>query len=116
MTVKRRGHEMKIIIGGQSQQASNRDPALIRLVAKAHLLRLHLETGKATSIKEFAQAHNIDHADAKRMLPLGFLAPDIVEAILLGQQPLDLTTLALKNGYKLPIPWSDQRAQLGFPV
>ena len=50
------------------------------------------------------------------MLPLGYLAPDIVEAILAGQQPADLTALSLKNGYSLPMIWSEQRAQLGFPA
>ena len=64
----------------------------------------------------YATAQNIDHADAKRMLPLGYLAPDIVEAILLGQQPTNLTALSLKNGYSLPIIWSEQRVQLGFHV
>ena len=60
--------------------------------------------------------HNIDHADAKRMLPLGYLAPDIVEAILAGRQPEDLTALSLKKGYDLPLAWNEQRTYLGFPA
>jgi hypothetical protein len=48
------------------------------------------------------------------MLPLGYLAPDIVEAILSGYQPADLTMLQLKSGYDLPILWTEQRIHLGF--
>jgi len=68
-----------------------------------------------SSIKAFAEKHSIDHADAKRLLPLGYLAPDIVETILSGRQPVHLTLRDLKRSYKLPILWSEQRSQLGFP-
>ena len=49
------------------------------------------------------------------MLPLGYLAPDIVEAILDGYQPQGLTTRTLKTGYDLPVLWAEQRTCLGFP-
>jgi hypothetical protein len=41
-----------------------------------------------------------------------FLAPDILEAILGGRQPPDLTFDKLTRN--LPLRWSDQRKQLGF--
>lgn len=116
MTIRRRGQEMKMVVGGQRQQTPNLNLALIKLVARAHALKTGLGDGTISSIKGFSTAQNIDHADAKRMLPLGYLAPDIVEAILAGQQPADLTALSLKNGYSLPMIWSEQRAQLGFPA
>lgn len=116
MIIRRRGQEMKMVIGGQNQASDHPDPALIKLVAKAYALRIELETGSISSIKAFAQAHEIDHADAKRMLPLAYLAPDIVESILTGSQPEELTGLRLKNGYDLPILWSEQRAYLGFAL
>lgn len=116
MTIRRRGQEMKMVIGGIHPKASKLDDALVKLISKAHALKIGLEDGSVTSIKDFAQIHNIDHADAKRMLPLGYLAPDIVEGILNGQQPEDLTALALKNGYKLPVIWAEQRVHLGIPA
>ncbi|WP_051279870.1 hypothetical protein [Hellea balneolensis] len=114
MTIRRRGQEMKMVIGGQNPQAAKPDPVLIKLVAKAHVLRKGLESGSIASIKDFGRAYGIDHADAKRMLPLAYPAPDIVKSILTGNQPEDLTALRLKNGYTLPILWSEQRAYLGF--
>jgi site-specific DNA recombinase len=116
LTIKRRGQEMKMVIGGEIFPAANKNPGLIKLVAKAHALRSGLEDDSISSILEFATLHKIDHGDAKRMLPLGYLAPDIVEDILSGHQPADLTTLQLKSGYDLPVMWTEQRARLGFPT
>jgi len=116
MTLKKRGQELKMIIGGETQKTPNPDPALIKLIARAYALRSGLETGSIASIKDFADNQIIDHSDAKRLLPLGYLAPDIVDAILKGQQPHDLTATDLKNGYKLPTLWSEQRAKYGFPA
>ena len=47
------------------------------------------------------------------MLPLAFLAPDIVEAILHGRQPVELATARLKR-IRLPLSWAEQRLVLGF--
>lgn len=115
MSIRRRGQEMKMVIGSGTPKIANPDQALIRLISRAYALKTGLEDGSISSIKDFAKKHNIDHADAKRMLPLGYMAPDIVEAILSGHQPDDLTALKLKNGYKLPMTWTKQRSYLGFP-
>jgi site-specific DNA recombinase len=49
-----------------------------------------------------------------RHLPLAFLAPDIVEAILSGRQPPDLTAKTLFKRVDLPLDWQAQRALLGL--
>ena len=40
-------------------------------------------------------------------------APDIVESILRGRQPVELTVLRLKR-IGLPLSWIEQRRLLGF--
>jgi hypothetical protein len=40
---------------------------------------------------------------------LAFLAPDIIEAILQGRQPADLTLARLTNRLDLPLDWVAQR-------
>ncbi len=78
---------------------------------------MHLETGKATSIKNFATKQGIDHGDAKKLLPVSYLAPSIVEDILAGSQPADLTAqpcpepVAL-GGTATGVPQSGPAAQL----
>ena len=114
MDIRRRGQEMKMVIGGQELRASNPEDVLIKLVAKAHLLKTELETGTVTSIKGFAVKYEMDHGDAKNLIPVSFLAPSIIEDILTGYQPVDLTARRLKYLSNLPISWTDQRQFLGF--
>jgi hypothetical protein len=59
-------------------------------------------------------AAQIESRKAKRyvaqVLHAAFLAPDIVEAILNGQQPVDLTIEKLRK--RPPIDWQEQRTRL----
>ena len=48
---------MKMVIDGLKKKNSNADPALIKLIAKAHLLKTELEGGMVDSIKAFAAKH-----------------------------------------------------------
>lgn len=53
-------------------------------------------------------------SEVSRILPLAFLAPDIVRAILVGEQPVTLTAERLKRLPSLPFDWRAQRRLLGF--
>jgi len=64
--------------------------------------------------RKLARRDGIDPGDVSRILPLAFLAPDIVEAILGGRQPIDLTATRLKRIPNLPLEWAAQRQLLGF--
>lgn len=115
VTIRRRWQEMKLVIGSLETNMRNRNETLIKLVAKAHLLRTELEAQNVSSIREFADQHNIDHADAKNLIPLCYLAPSIIEDLMAGHQPVDLNARRLKSiAYHLPIDWSEQRQVLGF--
>ena len=51
---------------------------------------------------------------AARLVRLSYLAPDIAQAILDGNQPRDLTADKLLAHSCLPLAWHEQRAVLGF--
>ena len=53
-----------------------------------------------------------DVGDVSRSLQLAFLAPDLVERIIDGTQPVALTAERLKP-VDVPLLWEDQRAMLG---
>ena len=53
------------------------------------------------------------NAYVMKILKLAFLAPDIIEAILAGRQPVDLSQERLRRTFSLD--WSEQRQRLGFP-
>jgi site-specific DNA recombinase len=50
----------------------------------------------------------------RRLIPLAFLSPSIVEAIADGRQPISLTGEVLSRGIDIPPDWDKQTAALGF--
>ncbi len=84
---------------------------LIRAVVLGHHWRNELLSGRAKTVTEIAQRAGVRSRYARRILRAAFLAPDIVEAILDGRQPRDLSVLELRK----PIAdWSKQRRLFGF--
>lgn len=114
MTIRRRGQEMRLVVGAEEKQEARQDDALTLLIARATLLREQLEQGAVRSIGEFAGTQGMHHTDAKKLVPLGYLAPSIVENILAGQQPVELTARTLHRMTDLPLCWKRQRGRLGF--
>jgi site-specific DNA recombinase len=66
------------------------------------------------SIRELARQNDRDVGEVSRTLPLAFLAPDIVEAVLDARQPINLSPRQLKRITGVPPVWDDQRRRLGF--
>ena len=114
--LKRRGVEAKLIVDGEGEcTITSPDPALIKAVAKAHTWNRTLIAGKARSVRALARDIGVTNRYVRKLLPLAFLAPDIIEAILDGRQPRDLAleTLAYTS---IPRRWEDRRRQFGFPT
>ena len=68
----------------------------------------------ALSLKEIAKEEDVVGSYVTRLLRLSFLAPDIVAAILKGEQPAELTASRLAQWKNLPLDWTEQRKVLGF--
>jgi hypothetical protein len=68
------------------------------------------------SIDALAKREGVSPSLVTRIVRLAFLAPDIVDAILKGQQPPGLTARELMNGPAPPLAWREQRQRLGFPA
>ena len=113
ITLKRRGVETRLVIEGKSGPAPSADPALINAVRLGAIWFDDMRTGRAASVGDLAKRHRVHQGDVSRILPLAFLAPDIVEAILDGRHPVELTAARLKR-IRLPLDWSEQRRVLGF--
>ena len=114
--LRRRGIEAKLVIHDPSSRSSSPDAKLIQLLADAQRWIDDLAQGRAVSVRGLARQTNRDPGEISRTLPLAFLAPDIVEAILEGRQPVGLTPHQLKRIGTLPRRWNDQRRLLGFPA
>jgi hypothetical protein len=66
-----------------------------------------LENGTRATIAEIANAEKINESYVGRVLRLTLLAPDIVEAILGGRQPADVTLAVLMKPFA--VEWTEQR-------
>ncbi|WP_368416405.1 hypothetical protein [Falsiroseomonas sp.] len=116
MTIRRRGGRKQIVgpdgvpIRASVDAAETRgDPALVKALARAFRWRRMLEDGHYASVRELAAKEGVDRAYVGRVLNLTLLAPDVVEAILDGRAPEDMTATSLPIA---PVPaWESQRPQ-----
>lgn len=114
VSFKRRGVEMKLLITDETRRRAEPDPKMIKAIAQGHHWFTQLKSGEVKSVRDLVRNHEVNQGDISRMLPLGLLAPDIVEAILAGHHPPALTASRLKRLRDLPISWDEQRQALGF--
>jgi hypothetical protein len=86
--------------------------AVIQALARAFSWAEILETGQVKSISELARNLAVDSSYVTRVLKLTTLAPDIVEAIINGEEPDGLSLARLIKSF--PVEWSEQRTLFGF--
>jgi site-specific DNA recombinase len=111
--LKRCGLEMRLIVAPESKLTLSRvEPSLLKALAKAHEWYGWILAGEATGLTSIAQRTGLNERYVSKVLRCAFLAPEIVEAIIDGRQPSNLTFKKLSN--HLPINWMKQRKQLGF--
>ena len=90
-------------------------PGLIRLLLRAFAIQDRLEQNPDLPLKRIAEAEGVSPSYVTRLhCGLSYLAPDIVTAIVDGQQPPGLTANTLMRNTRLPFRWEAQRKRLGF--
>jgi hypothetical protein len=113
MSLKRRGGRKEIMVSGGLPRRGRTSPrthsALVLAVIRGHRWKDLLESGRYASIDALAARMGVDSSYVGRHLNLTLLAPDIVEAVLTGQEPDGLT---LERLYRLPAGWEEQRRML----
>lgn len=83
------------------------DNTMVKATARAFRWREMLEVGTYATIREIAAAEKINESYLGRVLRLTLLAPDIVEAIMDGRQPTNITLEVLMRPF--PANWITQR-------
>ena len=86
------------------------DPALVKALARAFRYQRMLDEGRYASITEMAAAEKIERGYLGTLLRLCLLAPDMIQAILDGQQPGGVALPRLLG--PVPADWSEQRQAL----
>ena len=98
----RHGFQMRLVMGGQAASSANRDPAMLKAMARGFRWFRLIACGEDSATAEIARREKLDKHYISRLIPLAFLAPSIVEAIADGTQPPHLTTEMLTRGVTLP--------------
>jgi hypothetical protein len=109
---KRGGRKLVLAPDGTSDTTPGRriDNAMVKAIARAFRWREMLEMGAHSTVAEIALAEKINESYVGRVLRLTLLAPDIVEAILIGRQPAKLQLENLLR--RFPVAWQKQRAEM----
>ena len=64
---------------------------------------------------EIARRNRVGKQYVSRLIRLAFLAPEIVERMVAGHQPPELTAQVLRTGrFGIPLDWAAQKRALGF--
>ncbi len=116
LRMKKRGGRREVILpqafASDKPMHQSHQEALVLALARAHRWQALLEDGKFASVSELAREIGLDVSFAARLLRLTLLAPDIIEAILMGEEPSGLSLTMLTK--HLPVTWEEQRKELGF--
>jgi site-specific DNA recombinase len=104
---------LRLVLGGAAAPATKPDPTLLRtLVDARRRAAVYFDPDSSLTVSDIASRDGADVGDVSRSLQLAFLAPDLVEAILDGAQPVALTAERLKRLGDLPLLWEEQRSRL----
>jgi site-specific DNA recombinase len=112
--LKRCGGEMRLVIGPEPVTAETVTP-IVKAIVRAHQWREGVLNGNTRNQIPVTKRLGLKGEYLRRVFGCAFLAPDIVEAMLDGHQPANLTLKRLTRR-RLPLAWAEQRIQLGFPA
>lgn len=110
MTFRRRGGKAVIVMPDGSRAIERRealiDNAMVKLLARGHRWHRKLFDGTHASIEDMAKSENISPSFVSRILRLAYLSPTVIEAILDGKYPAQITMKDLMEPF--PMEWSMQ--------
>ena len=111
MTFKKRGGRKVIVLPdaahGHPEPKATIDNTMLKSLARAFRWQKLLENGTYTCLDDIARSEKISASFLSRYYRLVLLAPDIVEAILDGRQPAQMTMKDLLVPFSFE--WEKQR-------
>ena len=113
--MKRSGGVVHLVVPPNISNAAPHRPklALIKAVARAHDWYEAVIQEKVLDMRSLARLAGLTERYVGKVFACAFLAPDIIDSILEGNQPHDLTFEKLCR--HVPLSWEEQRSKFGFP-
>lgn len=112
--IRRRGVEMRLVVsdGATGLIDPRVDQTLVKAIVRAKKWFNDLASGRVHSLEEIGRAEALSDRYVGALIPLAFLAPEIIGKIVSGTQPVELTTQLLMRQAKLPLDWADQESMV----
>jgi DNA invertase Pin-like site-specific DNA recombinase len=109
--LKRCGGEVRLLLSDTEQNGPRPVPSLVRAVARANDWVDRILRGEIPNQRALAKETGFDERYISRIIPLAFLAPDIIEAIIEGRQTPNLSLEQFVS--EIALEWTIQRTRLG---
>jgi len=105
--------ETRLLIDGAGGGLRRKpDHSLCRVLAQAHQYHAMVMRNGGKTMAQLASEAGVGGSYFTRILRLGFLAPEVVKAVLRDRHPIELTAKKLVNETRIPIAWAEQRTLL----
>ena len=107
ITIRERNGRPKIVPpADMAPDTGGVDPHVLKAIAKAWSWRRKLESREAATLADIAKAEDVTPAYAGRMLKLAYLAPAVLEKLLIARVPPAVSVKELAATAELP--WVEQ--------
>jgi site-specific DNA recombinase len=107
------GQGKRVVIGDPSQRSP--DASLIQVLQEAFSVRDKMLSDTTETLNELTSSVTKSKGRLTALMRLTYLAPSIIEDILGGHQPPELSPKRLlRTSRYLPLDWTDQRKFLGI--
>ena len=113
LALKKRGQELRFVVGEQNLDRAL-DQTLISLLTKVYDWKEKWFSDPEKELREILIDSGCTPTGHSRELRLAFLAPDIVDAFLTGNNQMDITAEKLKRLIEIPIDWDAQQELFGI--
>lgn len=107
----KRNQQTEIHVSGEAAER-RQDKQLIVALVRAFGWQNKLDKGNL-NIQELSELEQLERGYMGKIIKLTLLAPDIVESILAGLQPPNLTLISFLRS-PIPVDWNEQRKKYGF--
>ena len=106
--VVKRGGRKEMVLPEGAAQARKLDNTLVKALARSFRWKRMLESGEFASISELAEREGIAFTYMARLMRLSLLSPELVDAVMDGHQPANITLANLMDPF--PADWKVQHA------
>lgn len=108
LTVRKRNGRPKILPPDDIGLDDNRDQdaRVLRAIARAWSWRRQLESGAVATIQDIATTEKLSDQFVSRMIRLAYLAPDVLDQLVLRRRPPALSLIDLADAAGRP--WIEQ--------